>query len=270
MRNISEYIHEARVQSGPVEIEYTPKNRMELIFAIKEVAKAQSRRKILNFNCIDTSAVSSMNYVFYIALCTMPAQLNKDFLVDQWDVSNVTNFTGTFNACKGFTGTGLENWKVSSKCESTEGMFENCFSFEDIDMSKWDMRGVIGANAMFLAAKNLRSVKFPELMPKLEELDQMLYHCKSLEYVRLPKKISARVKFTNKMLSYSGSKHNRLVVDNLNSITLKRENDMSVVTGCSEMFKDCGIEPEILREYVKVEVLSDKDMELLGIDTNKL
>jgi surface protein len=270
MQNISDYINEARIQTGPVEIEYTPKTRIELIDAIKEVAKAQSRRKVLNFNCIDTSAVTSMNSVFYHALSTKPALMNKDFLVDQWDVSNVTSFDSTFLYCKGFTGKDLENWKVTSKCESIGSMFEGCYSLEGIDMSKWDLSGINDAHGMFHEAKSLQSVQFPENMSKLNKTNGLFRWCPALTYVKLPKKTSGNMLFTSEMFLESGFRHDRLVVDNLDSISLPKTDGRSVDKDCKDMFKGCGILPEILKDYINAQNLSDNDIARLGIDNSRL
>jgi hypothetical protein len=260
MKNISEYINEARVQTGPVEIEYTPKDRDELIDAIKDVAKAQSRRKVLNFNCIDTKLVQNMDNLFWAALHKMPVQAKKDFLVDQWDVSNVNDFSAMFWHCSGFTGKGLENWKVSSKCKDTCSMFEQT-AIEEIDMTRWDLSGLVRANDMFCANKNLRSVQFPKETPRLDSVIRMFQYSEALTYVKLPQKVSGCMHWTHKMFNEAGSKHNRLVVDNLDSIVLPKTDGKNVDdTTCSEMFLRCGIMPDILKAYTEGQNLSGKDM----------
>jgi surface protein len=270
MKNISDFINEARIQAGPVEIEYTPKDRDELIEAIQDVAKAQSRREVLNFNCIDTRLVQNMDNVFFWALKKMPIQLKKDFLCDQWDVSNVNNFSCTFYKCTGFTGNGLENWNVSSKCKELNGMFDSCKSLKEIDMSKWDLRGVTGMDAMFCNDMELLSVRFPEEMPKLQSAAYVFQFCRALTYVRLPKKILGDVRHTDNMFDMSGSKHNRLIVDNLDSISLPKTDGRSVDEYSRDMFYGCGIMPKILREYINAQNLSDNDIAQLGIDNSRL
>lgn len=269
MQNLSDYINEARLQSGPVEIEYTPKDRDELIAAIKEVAKAQSRRKVLNFNCIDTRLVQNMDNLFWTALHKMPVQAKKDFLVDQWDVSNVNDFSAMFWHCSGFTGKGLENWKVSSKCKNTFAMFDRT-AIEEIDMTQWDLSGLVRADDMFSENKNLRTVQFPKETPQLNSVIRMFQYCDVLTYVKLPQKVLGTIHWTHKMFHEAGSKHKRLVVDNLDAIVLPKTNGKDVDQSCSEMFLRCGIMPEILKDYIRTQNLSDEDIELLAIDTNKL
>lgn len=268
MRNISDYINEAR-STALVEIEYTPKNRMELIDAIKAVANAQSRQKVLDFNCIDTSAVTDMEEVFYLALSKMRNQFKKDFLVDQWNVSNVESFDYLFSECSGFTGKGIENWNVTSKCKYMNGMFKST-AIEEIDLTRWDLGGLISAFSMFDKVKGLKSVQLPELMPKLDRAYGMFRYCHSLAYVKLPQNILENLRDTRMMFYYSGSNHNQLVVDNLDSIILPKARVRIVKDTCENMFYHCGILPEILKDYVEGQNLSTKDIRFLGIDTDKL
>lgn len=184
MQGISEYISETR-KSAPVEIEYTPKDKNELIKAILEVTKAQSRRKVLNFNCIDTSAVTSMSRLFLTAAGKARELFEKDFLVDQWDVSNVRDFSNMFVLCAGFTGQGLEKWNVTGKCKYAHMMFERS-GVRSVDMSGWDLRNVDDISMMFSYCGDLQKVRFPSEMNSLRVMQSVFDEARNIEEIVLP------------------------------------------------------------------------------------
>jgi hypothetical protein len=275
MINLSEYLMESAfddesVNLDPVEIEYTPKNSDELVDAIYEVAKAQARHKVINFNCIDTSAVTDMERVFFMALRKMPGQRKKDFLCNQWDVSNVESFDGTFYDCFGFTGKGLEGWNVSNKCKSAFNMFHSCVSLETLNMRNWDLRGFSNAANMFYGCEKLKTVNLPDVMPKFTNAQYMFAKCDTLTNVQLPGTASEVMEHTGGMFYGSGIKGKRLIVDNLDSIVLPKDKEGSVHQICMGMFTACGIKPKILRDYINAQNLSDNDIARLGIDNSRL
>lgn len=264
MKNISEYINEAR-KSTPVEIEYTPKDRDELIVAIREVAKAQSRRKVLDFNCIDTSAVDNMCRVFPLALKSLPSQRKKDFMCGLWDVSNVMTFEGCFTGCEGFTGAGLADWKVSEKCGYTGYMFESCASLRSLDMGRWKLDSVSKANAMFARCGNLTSVVFPESMAGLRDVGALFYETPKMEYIALPKNLSNNIRYYDEMFCFCGAR-DCLEIENLPDIAIAEYDKV----GISNMFKGCGLRSNELKGYLeRIDASQDKAMEL-GINIEKL
>lgn len=184
MQDISQYIGEAR-KSAPVEIEYAPKDKNELIKAILEVTKAQSRRKVLDFNCIDTSAVTSMGRLFLTAAGKAQELFEKDFLCDRWDVSNVRDFSNMFVLCAGFTGQGLEKWNVTDKCKYTHMMFERS-GVRSVDMSGWDLRNVIDISMMFSYCADLQKVCFPSEMNSLQVMQSVFDEARNIEEIVLP------------------------------------------------------------------------------------
>lgn len=184
MRNISEYINEVR-SSATVEIEYTPKDRTELIAAIVEVSTVQKRKKIIDFNCIDTKLVTDMTGVFPDAARSVKILYKRDFKVDQWDVSNVTTFKDMFRGMAGFTGYMLDKWPVGEKCVNVEGMFAGTgLTFSDI--SGWRLNNVSSINDMFSRCNSLEWVSFPYGMRSLREMQYTFMRDAALKDVTLP------------------------------------------------------------------------------------
>ena len=93
-----------------------PKNRMQL----KELIKYAFKHSIYDLNFIDTSEITDMYGLF--------SNVNHNFDVSGWDVSNVTNMRCTFYKCNMFTGKGLENWDVSNVTDM-DNMFTWCKIF---------------------------------------------------------------------------------------------------------------------------------------------
>lgn len=186
MQNISEYINEASF-SVPVEIEYVPQNREELIEAIIEVTKEamKSPRKVLDFNCIDTKNVTDMTSVFQDAARSVKVLYKRDFRCHRWDVSNVMSFKDMFRNMQGFTGYWLDKWPVEERCVNVEGMFEGSgISF--IDMSGWRLNNVESINDMFADCRDLLVAVFPYGMRKLKSMERVFAADMKLEQVTLP------------------------------------------------------------------------------------
>ena len=102
---ITEYIVKKKLDK-PIDSEdhykYFPKTKEELIDNIKELLDENET----NLNCIDTSKITDMSYLFkYINL------YNVNFDVSKWDVSNVTNMNYMFNGCIKFD-CDLSNWNL--------------------------------------------------------------------------------------------------------------------------------------------------------------
>ena len=90
-----------------------PKNRVQLVQLINYAFK----HKQYDLNFIDTSKITDMSYLF--------DNVNHNFDISCWDVSNVTNTEFMFDCCFEFKGKGLENWDVS-KVEDMKYMFGGC------------------------------------------------------------------------------------------------------------------------------------------------
>ena len=137
---ITEYIIKKKLDK-PIDsedhYEYFPKTKKELISNIKTLLDKGET----NLNCIDTSAITDMSFLF----------LNINVIIDNidvsnWNVNNVTNMEGLFNNCKKFN-CDLSKWDVSN-VKDMSYMFYNCGNF-DCDLSKWDVSKVENMSNMF-------------------------------------------------------------------------------------------------------------------------
>lgn len=124
--------------------EYSPKTKEELQHIIKELFK----KDITDLNCIDTSNITDMSYLF--------DDVKKDFDITYWNVSNVKDMTRMFHNCINFSGIVIENWNVSN-VENMVGMFYSCKKL-DCDLSKWDVSKVKNKRSMFYDCNSLKNI----------------------------------------------------------------------------------------------------------------
>ena len=137
MKHLNQYITEYIVKKKldtPIDSEdhydYFPESKDELTENIEELVN----KGIYNFNCIDTSKITDMSYLFKDLNNKIE---NNDFDVSDWDVSNVENMNYMFNGCINFDGD-LSNWDVSN-VESMVLMFKNCSNFTGKGLDKWNV-----------------------------------------------------------------------------------------------------------------------------------
>ena len=139
---ITEYIIKKKLDK-PIDSEhnykYFPKTKEELTENIEELLN----RDIYDFNCIDTSEITDMSYLFK----NLDDIEDNDFDVSNWDVSNVTDMAYMFMNCKKFNGD-LSGWDVSN-VTSMPGMFGGCESFEGNGIENWNISNVEFIEEMF-------------------------------------------------------------------------------------------------------------------------
>lgn len=149
MKNLTDYIAEAyeynynisnvpkytstgtdKVGKANNKTNYTvqPKNKNELSDIITNAFKI----KQYDLNFIDTSKITDMSELF--------TNINHNFDVSKWDVSNVTNMNHMFYYCKNFN-CDLSNWDVSN-LEDMKYMFNQCFAFRGKGLENWDVSKV--------------------------------------------------------------------------------------------------------------------------------
>ena len=111
---------------------YHPKTKAELKDCIEEELDKQGSNA--NLNCIDTSKITDMSYLFYLFSDDI-----ENIDISLWNVSDVKNMNNMFDGCKKFD-CDLSKWDVS-KVENIGYMFYGCESF-NCDLSKWDVSKV--------------------------------------------------------------------------------------------------------------------------------
>ena len=132
MKSLNQFIIESITKNK------SPKNKKELISNIKELIG----KGVTDLNCIDTSKITDMSYLFDHELSKI-----KNINISNWDVSNVENMHGMFIYCENFEGKGLENWDVSN-VKDMGHMFDGCKKF-NCDLSGWNVSKVTNMNRMF-------------------------------------------------------------------------------------------------------------------------
>ena len=129
---------------------FTPKTRDELRAAVVEYInnKQAGIEKYGIINNWDVSNVTDMSELFYCCsccYCTLPLhKFNED--ISSWDVSNVTNMENMFNGCKEFNQP-LDSWDVSNVTDMG-GMFSYCSQFNQ-PLGLWNVSNVTNMKCMF-------------------------------------------------------------------------------------------------------------------------
>ena len=164
---ITEYIIKKKLDK-PIDSEYKyhPQTKEELIENIKELLY----KKENDLNCIDTSAITDMSFLF----------LNINVIIDNidvsnWDVNNVINMEGLFNNCKKFN-CDLNKWDVSN-VKDMSYMFYNCGNF-DCDLSNWDVSNVTNMYTMFEGCSKFKGKGLENWdVSKVESISYMFFDC---------------------------------------------------------------------------------------------
>ena len=129
--------------------EYHPKTKDELRKNIIECIKNDK----YDLNCIDTSKITDMSYLFS-TLSNVPIK-NINFDVSNWDVSNVTNMSDMFNSCHKFN-CDLSKWDVSN-VKDMKYMFYMCESFEGKGLENWNVSNVTNMIWMFYNCNSFKN-----------------------------------------------------------------------------------------------------------------
>ena len=149
---ITEYIIKKKLDT-PIDsedhYEYHPKSKDELRKNIIECIKNDK----YDLNCIDTSKITDMSYLFG-SLNNVPIQ-SINFDVSEWDVSNVEYMQHMFSYCKNFNGD-LSNWNISN-VKFMERMFYNCKKFKVDCLENWKITTKVSKRNIFYGTKNTPS-----------------------------------------------------------------------------------------------------------------
>ena len=195
MKNLTDYIAEAyeynynisnvpkytstgtdKVGKANNKTNYTvqPKNKTEL----KKIIKDAFTRKQYDLNFIDTSKIADMSELFI--------NINHNFDVSKWDVSNVTNMNHMFFYCKNFD-CDLSNWDVSNVTDMNS-MFAFCNKF-DCDLSNWDVSNVTCMYRMFFCCENFKGKGLENWdVSNVTDMASMFFRCNRLTIISWYKK----------------------------------------------------------------------------------
>ena len=152
---------------------YAPQNLIELVNIIAELLNDGET----NLNCIDVSAITDMNYLFYELTSKVPQNilLQLTYLdISDWDVSNVTNMAGMFWGCNNLN-IDVSKWNVS-KVTKMDHMFWNCHKF-NCDLSDWDVSNVKNMKEMFTGCNNFNSDISNWDVSNVTDMRLMFYNC---------------------------------------------------------------------------------------------
>ena len=125
-----------------------PKNKEQL----KQLINYAFKHNIYDLNFIDISKITDMSELFGnvehdfdVSSWDVSNVIDISFMfygchnfncdLSKWDVSNVTNMYSLFRRCNKFTGKGLENWDVSN-LKRRQNMFNECTKLT-CDLSSW-------------------------------------------------------------------------------------------------------------------------------------
>ena len=147
---ITEYIVKKKLDK-PINSEdhfdYFPETKEELIKNIEECLNSKN----YNLNCIDTSKITDMSYLFKDILLPYTDKI----YFNKWDVSNVKDMSYMFANCY-YINPDLSSWNVSN-VEDMNRMFENCSAFEGKGLENWDASNIKNMQFMFYNCKSLKN-----------------------------------------------------------------------------------------------------------------
>ena len=182
----------------------------------------------LDVSNLDTSNVTNMSYMF--RHCNNLTSLN----VSNWDTSNVTNMSHMFSNCyKLIEIIGIENFNtsnVTSFCGGDFGLFSNCESLTQLDLSNWDTSNITDMCYMFRECTNLTQLDVSNFnTSNVTNMNRMFYKCESLTELDISNFDTSNVTSMGAMF-YKCQSLIQLDISNW---------DTSNVTDMSSMFGDC-------------------------------
>ena len=146
---------------------YKPKYRNDLKELLKRMIKVRGDEG--NFNDIDTSDITSMQFLF---------NYNETFNgnITGWNVSSVISMDGMFSGATSFNQP-IGKWKFPNVI-NMNNMFYGAESFNQ-DISKWKFPNVENMKFMFSYAESFNQSIGKWKFPKVENMSNMFYGAKS-------------------------------------------------------------------------------------------
>lgn len=109
----------------------------------------------------------------------------KELNLPEWDVSGLSNSnnntSNVFEGCHSLKRiTGISHW-IFRTTNTIGGMFANCYSLTDVDVSDWDVSTVKSIGSMFKDCWSLKQVDLTKWRPGTCDMTSIFAYCYSLE-----------------------------------------------------------------------------------------
>ena len=140
-----------------------PKNKTQL----KQLINYAFKHNIYDLNFIDISKITDMSKLF--------GNVEHDFDVSSWDVSNVIDISFMFYGCHNFN-CDLSKWDVSNVTNMSY-MFSNCYKFEGKGLENWNVENINDATYMFCGCEKLNCDLSNWNITKTTPVKDMFFNC---------------------------------------------------------------------------------------------
>ncbi|MBO5003721.1 MAG: DUF285 domain-containing protein [Clostridia bacterium] len=179
MLHINEFLVNKKINKKIDQYQYHPNTKEELIDNINEIIHKDNSNiysnHIYNLNCIDTSAITDMSYLFCLNKISNYAEY---FDISEWNVHNVNNMLKMFAYSDKFN-CNISNWDVSN-VQDMNCMFEGCKKFNQ-DISGWDVGNVTNMQGMFYECYNFNQDLNNWNVSKVKDMRHMFSECRRLK-----------------------------------------------------------------------------------------
>ena len=141
------------------------------------------------YNCNSLTSLDLSNYsfknVFYMDRtfynCSNLAYINLP-----QNLINVINAKNLFDQCIQLKEINLNNFNGNHKLMNISGMFKNCFSLKNVELTMEETRYLLNMDEMFYQCIQLESVKFNHFKTdRLKSINKLFYDCLSLKKIEM-------------------------------------------------------------------------------------
>lgn len=135
-----------------------------------------------NLNIREWNPSSLKKGGFWFANCGSLKSLD----LSNMDLSSLVEFHSAFEYCRNMEELNLSGIKTSSNLERTSGMFHDCEKLKTIDLSSFDLSGLIYADGMFTGCRALETIKLGNNKPlNIEHISSLFYECNNIKELDL-------------------------------------------------------------------------------------